>query len=126
MENVVHLLTVLAIFIFVLFITYFTTKWVAGYSKKQNITKNIDVIETYRITSNKYVAIIRTGSKYLAVGVGKDSINMLAEIPEDGLELKKTAAPAGAGYAGFKDVLEKARLHIKNGRKNDSESGDMK
>ena len=98
MENAVHLLTVLAIFVFVLFITYFTTKWVAGYSKKQNITRNIDVIETYRITSNKYVAIIRTGSKYLAIGVGKDTVNVLAELPEEGIELKDTNPAANAGF----------------------------
>ena len=123
MENAVHLLTVLAIFVFVLFITYFTTKWVAGYSKKQNITRNIDVIETYRITSNKYVAIIRTGSKYLAIGVGKDTVNVLAELPEEGIELKDTNPAANAG---FKYLFDKARLQIKKNIKNDSESGDKK
>lgn len=123
MENVIHLLTVLAIFVFVLFITYFTTKWIAGYSKKQNTNRNIDVIETYRITSSKYVAIIRTGSKYLAVGVGKDEINVLAELPEDGLDLEK---PVNPYTAGFRNVFEKAKLHIRKNEENNSESGETK
>ena len=123
MENAIHLLTVLAIFIFVLFITYFTTRWVAGYTKKQNINKNIDVIETYRITSNKYIAIVRIGSKYVAVGVGKDNINFIADINEDGLEINDRNSSVNTG---FRDVLEKARLHIKISRNKDNESGETK
>ena len=34
-------------------------------------------------SNNKYIEIIQTGSKYLAIGVSKDNISVLAELSED-------------------------------------------
>lgn len=116
MENLVHLLTVLLIFIFVLFVTYFTTRWMAKFSKGQNAGRNIEVIETYRISSNRFIAIVRTGSKYIVLGVGKDNINMLSEIPEDSIVSTKSG---GNTSGSFKSLLERAAHTVKKQEKSD-------
>lgn len=100
----VQFLTVLVIFVFVLMITYWVTKWTAGYQKGQKANANMEILETIRLSNNKLVQIIRVGRKYLAVAICKDTVTMLTEIPEQDLifsDQNSTKTP------GFKEILEK-------------------
>ena len=63
-DSFLDLITVLLIFVFVIAITLFTTKYVANYQKVQNAGKNIEVLETYRISQSKYIQIVKIGAKY--------------------------------------------------------------
>ena len=77
-ESIFELIVVLVIFVGILFLTYYTTKWIAGYQKGRMVNQNLELIETLKITNNKYVQIIRAGKdKYLVIGVGKDEISRL-------------------------------------------------
>ena len=62
----------LLVFVIVLAATYYFTKWMAGFQKERNLSGNIEVIETARISTTKYIQIVRIGSKYMAIAVGKD------------------------------------------------------
>ena len=84
-DSFIQLLGVLLIFIFVLAITYFTTKWIAGYQKSRSFNKNLRIIETLRLTQNKYIQIIEAGEVYLVIGVGKDEITMLTTLTKEQL-----------------------------------------
>lgn len=106
LDSYVQFITVLILFVFVLVITYFTSKWIAGYQKGKGLNSNIEMIESFRLTNNKYVQIIRVGQKYLAVAVGKDSVTMLTEIPEDQLLL--SSDDNGEAHS-FKELLEKVQ-----------------
>ncbi len=88
----------------------------AKFSKGQNAGRNIEVIETYRISSNRFIAIVRTGSKYIVLGVGKDNINMLSEIPEDSIVSTKSG---GNTSGSFKSLLERAAHTVKKQEKSD-------
>lgn len=98
--------TVLILFVFVLAITYWVTKWIAGYQKGRTANTNMELIESFRLTNNKYIQIIRVGQKYLAVAIGKDSVTMLTEIPEDQLMLSNGNADT---QVGFKELFEKVQ-----------------
>ena len=84
-DSFFQLIGVLLIFLFVLAITYFTTKWIAGYQKGTMSNKNIKVIESFRVNNNKLIQIIQVGEKYLAISVCKDSINVLTELTKEQL-----------------------------------------
>ena len=58
MNSVVELITVLVIFLFVLALTYYVTRWIAGYQKTKTAQGNLSVIEAIRISNNQYVHII--------------------------------------------------------------------
>ena len=73
-------MTVLLLFLFVLAVTYVATRWIASYQKGKSAGSNIELIETARIAPNKYLQLVRAGSKYLLIAVGKDEIHMLAEL----------------------------------------------
>ena len=100
----VQFLTVLVIFVFVLMITYWVTKWTAGYQKGQTANANMEILETIRLSNNKLVQIIRVGRKYLAVAICKDTVTMLTEIPEQDLIFSDQNSTK---MQGFKEILEK-------------------
>lgn len=84
-ESFFQLVGILLVFLFVLALTYLATKWIAGYQQGIVANKNIRVIETFRVSSNKFIQIIQVGEKYLAVSVCKDTINVLTELTEEQL-----------------------------------------
>ena len=103
-DSFVQFLTVLVIFVFVLLITYWVTKWTAGYQKGQTANNNMEILETIRLSNNKLVQIVRIGRKYLAVAICKDTVTMLTEISEQDLVFSDKNT---GGTQGFKDLLEK-------------------
>ncbi|MBD5461153.1 MAG: flagellar biosynthetic protein FliO [Lachnospiraceae bacterium] len=105
-DSFAQFLTVLLIFIGVLVVTLYTTRWIARYQKVQNVNRNIDVIETYRLTSGKYVQILRLGDTYVAVAICKDTVTLLAQIPKEQIEIHRDD---GSVSVNFREFLEKAR-----------------
>ena len=104
-STIAQFFTVLLIFIFVIAITLYTTKWVGGYAKEKNISGNITVIETKRIAPNKYVEIVRIGEQYFAIALGKNEVTFLGEVPYESLVFPEET---GTGMT-FKDFLNKAK-----------------
>lgn len=110
-NSFLQLCTILIIFVFVLLITYAATKWIAKIQNNKPGGTNIEVIETHRLTANKYVQIVRTGKKYLAIAICKDTVTMLAEIPEEQIH---TENQSGDSMPDFKKIFEKAKWMDKN------------
>ena len=106
-DSYLQFLTVLVLFVVVLGITYVTTRWIANYQKGKAAGGNLEVVETMRITSNKYVQIVRVGNKYLAIAVGKDEIHMLAELSEDELMLTDTGAGSNVDFGSILDKFKR-------------------
>lgn len=104
-------LTVLLIFVGVLFLTYFTTKWVAGYQKGKMMTGNIHVIETLKLTQNKYIQIVNIGDKYFAIAIAKDNISIIGELNEESLVIPEDGSQGEA--MDFKKILENCKSFVK-------------
>ena len=115
LENVLQLLAVLVIFILVLVATYYATKWVAKKSGMQGQSRNIRVIETFKIAPNKYIQIIQLGSRYYSIGVTANNITFLAELDEDQLDLSAGERPGA--QVSFKEMLGRFTGADKSGGK---------
>lgn len=98
-------ITVVVIFILVLGITYLTTKWLAGYQKEKSAGSNVEVLETARITANKYIQIVRCADKYLAIAVCKDTVTVLAELEPEQIRISEGRQNI---KPDFKEMLKKA------------------
>lgn len=109
MDSYIQFVTVLVLFVLVLVITYLVTKWIANYQKGKTIVGNLEVIETCRITSNKYVQIVRAGSKYLVIGLGKDEIHVLSELSEDQLDLQDARREQTVSFRHVLDEVKKLK-----------------
>ena len=103
-DSYAQFITILLLFVFVLAITAVVTKWIGGYQKGMTVGANMEILETLRLSNNKYIQIVRIGRKYLAVAICKDTVTMLSEIPEEDLSF-----PEGSDDSAFsfKDVLSK-------------------
>lgn len=112
LESLAQFLTALVIFIFVLAITWFTTRYIANFQKQSMSGRNIEVIETTRITPNKHLQIIKVGEQYLLIAVCKDTVTMLAQLDGEQLIMGNTDSTIPMN---FSDILKKAKNKIKSG-----------
>jgi len=85
MESFLQLISALLIFVFVLLITYFTTRWVGSYQKVRMKSKNLQVIESLAAGNNKSICLLKAGKEYLVVAIGKDEIHLLTTLKEEQL-----------------------------------------
>ncbi len=102
-NSVAQFFTVLILFVAVLVLTAFVSRWIAKYQKLQETGTNIEVVETTRISASKYIQIVRVGEHYVAYAVCKDTITKLADISEEELLTKQETVNDNKS---FKDVLE--------------------
>ena len=108
LNSVIDLITVLVIFVFVLALTYYVTRWIAGYQRTKTAQGNLSVLEGIRVSNSQSIQIVRAGTdKYLVVGVSKDQMTLLATLTADELRattlpMKQTSRPGER----FSDILE--------------------
>lgn len=105
-ESLFNLMGVIIIFLLVLAAAYFTSRWIGKAKFLQQNNKNIQVLETFRLNQTKYIQIIRIGKKYIAVGISKEHIDVLAELTEEDLDLSGQTLSQETNTIDFKDVLE--------------------
>jgi flagellar protein FliO/FliZ len=101
-DNFIEFMTVLIVFVGVLALTAWTTKFIANYQKQVGNSGNIEVVESIRITNNKYIQLVRVGETYVAIAVCKDTVTTLCEIPKE--QIKDFTKEAGKGKS-FKEYL---------------------
>ena len=107
-EAFAQLLTLLIIFIFVLAVTYYVTRFVGNYQKYKLSGSNINILETMRIANNKYIQIVKIGSRVFAIAVAKDTVSYLCELDEDELIYKESSSGKMLiNNDNFKEILEK-------------------
>ena len=106
LESFVQFITILMLFLFVLVITYVVTRWVSGIQKVQMTGKNMELVETMRISNSQYLQIIRTGGKYLVIAVCKDTVTMLTELSAD--EVSLDGGNEGKSLS-FREILDKVK-----------------
>ena len=104
--GIAQFITVLVLFVIVLWVTWAVTKWTASYQKGKGAGGNIEMLESFRIASDKYVQIIRVADKYLAVAVAKDTVTCLAQLDESALVWRESAVGV---KMNFQEILEKVR-----------------
>lgn len=86
--NIFQFVVVLVIFIGILFLTGFATKWIATYMHNQNFNSNSNfhVVDALNMGPNHKLVLVKVGKdKYFVLGMGKESISKVGELSEDEL-----------------------------------------
>ncbi|GFI01992.1 MAG: flagellar biosynthetic protein FliO [Lachnospiraceae bacterium] len=109
MDSYIQFMTVLTLFVFVLIVTYLVTRWIARYQKGRAGLGNLEIVETCRVSPNKYVQIIRAGKRYLVVAIGKDEIHMLSELSEEEIDLQENGQEQTLDFASVFDRVKKLK-----------------
>ena len=84
-DNLLQLLGLVVLFIVILIITFYTTKLIGGIKAGQQKKGNIKVLETFRVTQNKYLQLVQIGKKYIVIAIGKNEIQLITELQESDL-----------------------------------------
>ena len=121
-DSVAQLLTVILLFIVVLGATWLTTRYVAGVQKGKMKGSNFEVVDTFRLTQNKYVQILRIGKKYMAVAICKDTVTVLRELDESEIVFHDSDLSMKA--VSFEDFFNKAKDFTDNKTKKSIEESD--
>lgn len=74
--------------IFVLFLTYYGTKWLSVKATNISKSKYMNVIDKIVLGQNKFLAIVEISNKYYLLSITDNNINIIKELDE--LELKIT------------------------------------
>ena len=106
LDSFVQLITALLIFAFVLVLTYFTTKFTAGLQKEKMRSPNVEVVESFRLSNNKLIQIIRTGNHYYSVVACKDTVTLLGELSPEEIKQQESGL---AKTMSFQEILDKAK-----------------
>ena len=99
LQSLFELLGLILIFVIVLVVCYYTTKFVAGRQLVQKKIGNFEIVETFAIAQNKYLQLIRMGNKYVVISVAKDAINVIAELDESEVcQIQKNDSVSGKSF----------------------------
>ena len=102
-QSLFELLGLILIFVIVLVVCYYTTRFVAGRQLVQKKMGNFEIVETFAIAQNKYLQLIRMGNKYVVISVTKDSINVITELEE--AEICQIQNNVSVSGKSFKEIL---------------------
>lgn len=105
-NGIAQLFTVAVLFIIVLAMTYFTTRFIGNYQKGHMSGDNIQIVDTMRLSQNKLIQIVRTGDKYFAIAVCKDTVTLLGEVDKEELVV---ATQNSATNEKFENILNRFR-----------------
>lgn len=110
LESFIQLLGALVIFVFVIVLVYFTTKWMGGIQKKRSYNKNLRIIETIGLGNNKMVSIVEAGEVYLVVAIGKEEVHLLAQLTRDQLkDFSFEQTENKSSTESFAEIMEKLK-----------------
>ncbi len=63
----------------------------------------MELVESLRISNNKYLQIVRAGERYLVIAVCKDTVTLLAEMEKDELTWNVSGDDTALDFKGFLD-----------------------
>ena len=103
LQSLFELLGLILIFVIVLVVCYYTTRFVAGRQLVQKKIGNFEIVVTFPIAQNKYLQLVRMGNKYVVIAIAKDSISYVTELDENEVcQIQKNATVSGKS---FKEIL---------------------
>lgn len=109
-KAILQIISLLLIFVFVVALAYFGTKFVAKY--QTNVLRknsNVQVIESFRIASNKFIAIVKICDDFYALSVGKDEIHLIDKLDPQKVSDFRNLDTGASKKLDFKDILAQVK-----------------
>jgi len=86
LEMLGQFLFLIVVFSIVIFLTFYSTKFIAKVKMKSNKNNNLKIIESIQVGFGQYIMLIKAGDKYLVISVTKDKINFIAQLDNDSVK----------------------------------------
>ncbi len=105
-DSIPQLIGLVLLLIIILVAAYYTSRFIGGIKLGQMKKSNFQVIDSYRVTSNKVLQIVKIGNKYVVIAIGKDNINYITEIDEAEVVVRDSQQ---GEKQSFKQILDKLK-----------------
>ena len=113
---------IILIFAAIILMAYFVTKWIAGAKMGNKTGKgNIKLMESYPITMQASLQLLKVGRKYLLVGVTKDRLCLLTELNEEDIQIESQSAQVLPFESILKRYVPSFTNKIKDSEKEDAD-----
>lgn len=104
--NVFQLIGLVLLLILILAAAFFTSRYIGKLSLGQLKNSNFKIIDTYRISPNKFLQIIKVANKFILISVSKDTVNFISELDEAEVLIKEFHTKENLN---FKQILDKLK-----------------
>lgn len=74
---------IIIVFIGVLVLAYYSTKWIASSRFNFRKSSNVKIIESISVGYQSTIQLVKVGSKFFLIGVTKESVTFLTEVDEE-------------------------------------------
>jgi flagellar protein FliO/FliZ len=105
-DSIWQLVGLVFMLIIILVAAYYTSKFIGGIKMGQMKKSNFQVIDSYRVTPNKALQIVKIGNKYVVIAIGKDNINLITELDESEVMIRESNP---SEKQSFKQILDKLK-----------------
>lgn len=105
-NSFLQLIGLVLLLILILAAAYYTSKFVGKATMGRLKNSNFHVIDSYRISQNKVIQIVKIGNKYVVIAIGKDTINYITELDESEVFIRE---PQTKENVNFKEILDKLK-----------------
>ena len=113
-NSIWELIGLVLLLIVIVIATYYTTRFVGRAKGNQLWTGNFDLIDSYRISPNKMLQIIKVSGKYLVIAISKDNIEFITELEEDQVTMRDTEATNKQSFKNIFDSIKNKNETDKN------------
>lgn len=105
-DSFVQMVSLVLILIIILVAAYYTSRFVGKIKMGQMSKSNFQVIDTYRISQNKALQIVKIANKYVVIAIAKDTIEVITELEEAEVMIREFHSDE---KQSFKQILDKLK-----------------
>ncbi len=105
-DSFVQLVSLVFVLIIILVAAYYTSRFVGKMKMGQMNKSNFQVIDTYRISQNKALQIVKIANKYVVIAIAKDTIEIITELDEAEVMIREVHNDE---KQNFKQILDKLK-----------------
>ncbi len=102
----------------ILFLTYVTTRYIAGKTGRALKGRNIQIIETVSLGLDKRIHLVKAGNRYILISSTSKHIGFLSDVS---MEVEEDSKPEAAGQQNvfnFKELFDKyTSVYLKRNEK---------
>jgi flagellar biogenesis protein FliO len=106
-DNILKIVLLLIGFLAILFLTYVTTRYIAQKQNKTMRGKNISVMETVMLGTDKKLHLVKAGSSYVLIASTSKSVEFMSTVEMDESEAIEDSSENMDNRFDFKAILEK-------------------
>lgn len=113
-DSLLELLGLILLLIIILVAAYYTTRFVAKIKLGKLQHSNFEVIDTYRINQSKALQIVKIGTRYVVIAIGKDSVSFIMELQETELNSIDSEQGEKSNFKQIFEVIRKKQVKVGN------------